>query len=94
MGLLSPKTWSLHKSKGFLKGFFSKCDQIRGNCEFGHIYWRNPSWKTSFLCSGFCEHTCSSLWCPVFEFFLNFAIIHKQFNDLFIAWFLTIKMQK
>ena len=21
-----------------------------GNCEFGHIYWRNPSWKTSFLC--------------------------------------------
>ena len=22
-----------------------------GNCVFGHIYWRNPSWKTSFLCS-------------------------------------------
>ena len=20
-----------------------------GNCGFGHIYWRNPSWKTSFL---------------------------------------------
>ena len=22
-----------------------------GNCRFGHIYWRNPSWKTSSLCS-------------------------------------------
>ena len=21
------------------------------NCGFGHINWRNPSWKTSFLCS-------------------------------------------
>ena len=21
------------------------------SCRFGHIYWRNPSWKTSFLCS-------------------------------------------
>ena len=20
-----------------------------GNCGFGHIYWRNPSWKTSFF---------------------------------------------
>ena len=21
------------------------------NCGLGHIYWRNPYWKTSFLCS-------------------------------------------
>ena len=20
-----------------------------GNCELGHIYWRNPSWNTSFF---------------------------------------------
>ena len=29
-----------------MKDFFSKCDQIRS---FGHIYWKNPSWKTSFF---------------------------------------------
>ena len=28
-----------------IKDFFSKCDQ----CRFGHIYWRNPQWKTSFF---------------------------------------------
>ena len=31
------------------KDFFSNCDQIRRNCGFGHIYWRNPSWKTLYL---------------------------------------------
>ena len=25
-----------------------------GNCGFGHIYWRNPSWKTSFFCAVTC----------------------------------------
>ena len=30
------------KMKFSNKDFFSKC-------EFGHIYWRNPYWKTSFF---------------------------------------------
>ena len=25
------------------------------NCGFGHIYWRNPSWKTSFFVQCQCE---------------------------------------
>ena len=32
-----------------IKDFFSKCDQIRRKRQFGHIYWRNPEWKTSFF---------------------------------------------
>ena len=32
-----------------IKDFFSNRDQITGNCGFGHIYWRNPWWKTSFF---------------------------------------------
>ena len=35
------------KMKFSIKGFYSKCDQIHSL--YGHIYWRNPSWKTSFL---------------------------------------------
>ena len=34
-----------------IKDFFSKCDQIPVFYEFGHIYSRNPEWKTSFLCA-------------------------------------------
>ena len=42
------------KMKFSIKYFLSKCDQIRrkletGNWGFGHIYWRNTSWKTSFF---------------------------------------------
>ena len=37
-----------------IKDFFSKCDQIE-NCRFGHIYWRNPFRKTSFLLCNFIE---------------------------------------
>ena len=33
------------------KDLFNKCDQSTENCGFGHIYWRNSWWKTSFLCS-------------------------------------------
>ena len=41
------------KIKFSIKDFFSKCDQIPTIfCGFGHIYWINPKWKTSFfLCS-------------------------------------------
>ena len=31
-----------------------------GNCGFGHIYWRNPWWKTSFFVwITICSQTCS-----------------------------------
>ena len=39
----------LHKKRKFsTKDFFSKCDQITVSCTFGHLYQRNPWWKTSF----------------------------------------------
>ena len=39
----------LHYTK---KDFFSKCEQVRRKLLiFGHIYWRSPDRKTSFLCS-------------------------------------------
>ena len=34
-------THTAWKMKFSIKDFFSKCDQIAGNCRFGHIYWRN-----------------------------------------------------
>ena len=38
------------KMKFLIKDFFSKCDKIRRKPRiFGHIYWRNPEWKTSFF---------------------------------------------
>ena len=37
------------KLKFSIKDFFSKCDQIRSFLRFGHIYLRNPWWKTSFF---------------------------------------------
>ena len=36
------------KIKFSIKVFFSKCEV---SCWFGHIYWRNPSGKTSFFCA-------------------------------------------
>ena len=53
--LWSPKfqvKMSLHKKWRFpLK--ISSVNVIKSaeNCGFGHIYWRNKYWKTSFLCS-------------------------------------------
>ena len=37
------------KMKFSIKDFFSKCNQSTWNCGFGHIYWRNPWWKTLFF---------------------------------------------
>ena len=34
-----------------IKDFFSKWTKSRGNCRFGHIYWRNPYEKLHFLYS-------------------------------------------
>ena len=39
---------SLHKKKFSIKDFFSKRISS-GKCGFGHIYWRNPWWETSFF---------------------------------------------
>ena len=39
--------------KFFMKDFFSKCAKSAVSCEFGHIYWRNPLWKTSFFVQGY-----------------------------------------
>ena len=35
------------KMKFSIKDFFRECDQIRRT--LGHIYWRNPWWKTFFV---------------------------------------------
>ena len=36
--------------KFFIKDLSSKCDEISAvSCGFGHIYWRNTYWKTSFF---------------------------------------------
>ena len=47
--LVRMDTFTAQKMKLSMKDFFSKCHQIRSSCGFGHIYWRNPSWKTSFF---------------------------------------------
>ena len=36
------KVITAQKMKSSIKNFFGKCDQIRWNLRFGHIYWRNP----------------------------------------------------
>ena len=44
------KSSTLHKkTKFFIKDFFKNVIKSAGNCGFGHIYWRNPEWKTSFF---------------------------------------------
>ena len=47
----SPYYNTAQKMKFSIKGFFSKCDQIRRKLRSGHIYWRNPNAKLHFLCS-------------------------------------------
>ena len=40
----------LHKKWGFPLTISSvNVTKSTGNCRFGHIYWRNPRWKTSFF---------------------------------------------
>ena len=44
--------FSLHKKWSFQLRISSvNITKSAGNCGFGHIYWRNSQWKTSFLCS-------------------------------------------
>ena len=43
---------SLHKKWSFpLRISSVNMTKSTGDCGFGHIYWRNPSWKLHFLCS-------------------------------------------
>ena len=35
-------TYTAQNMKFSIKDFFSKCDHIRRNMRFGHIYWKNP----------------------------------------------------
>ena len=42
--------YQLHKKWSFpLKISSVNVTKFAGNCGFGHIYWRNPEWKTSFF---------------------------------------------
>ena len=43
--------YTAQKMKISIKDFFSKCDPISRKLRIGDINWRNPWWKTSFLCS-------------------------------------------
>ena len=38
--------YTAQKIKFSIKAFFSKSAR---NCGFGHLYWRNPWWKTTFF---------------------------------------------
>ena len=67
--------FTAQKMKFYIKDFFSKCDQIRS---FGHIYWRNPSWKTSF----FVECLSHELQHLIFQF------SEKNFAWKIIFWFI------
>ena len=64
----------LHKKWSFLlKNSSVTVTKTAENCRFDHIYWRNPSWKTSFSVQ--CSEPCQT---PNMEFFV------KIFNGL--AW--------
>ena len=66
--------YTSQKMKFPIKYFLRKCDQTAGNCGFGHIYWRNSSWKTYFLCGvGFKTST----WCifsQLYDFHDDFSM--------------------
>ena len=53
----------------------------RGNCGFGHIYWRSPSWKTSF-----------SVQCVLFCKLLNVNISIDFLLKMVGYWYYTIGM--
>ena len=47
-----------------------------GNCGFGHIYWRNPEWKTSFSVQ--CE------WSNIFRENISFLLITCFWMDFYL----------
>ena len=43
---------TLHKKRSFpLRISSVNVTKFAVSCGFGHIYWRNPEWKTSFFCA-------------------------------------------
>ena len=63
------------------------------SCGFGHIYWRNPEWKTSFLCSVLCLR-----WVDVdsnsHEEFIDIHVVPNICADTLVAciWDMLIHM--
>ena len=52
MGIYWSFTHTLHKKWSCpLRIFSVNVTKSAVSCEFGHIYWRNPYWKTSFFCA-------------------------------------------
>ena len=47
--------YAAQKMNFSIKDFLSKCDQIAG---FGHILWKIPSWKITFLFSEYLKTFC------------------------------------
>ena len=55
--------FTAQKIKFSIKGFFTKLAKPAGNCGFGHIYSRNPQWKTSFFVRFFLNILDNSNYC-------------------------------
>ena len=54
--ILQACCWSLHCTKKWnfpLRISSVNVTKSAGNSGFGHIYWINPIWKTSFFCAAF-----------------------------------------
>ena len=62
-----------------MKGFFIKCDQIRGKPADLVTYWRNPEWKTSFFVEWYIlayhELQCQGK-VKIFKIFINMNLKH------------------
>ena len=66
--------FSLHKKWSFLLRISSvNATKSAGNCGFGHVYWRNPSWITSFFvqCFSLFYQTCWCIISPVLILFFH-----------------------
>ena len=55
--------FTAQKIKFSIKGFFTKLAKSAGNWGFGHIYSRNPQWKTSFFVRFFLNILDNSNYC-------------------------------
>ena len=62
MSSLTIRKPALHKKWSFPLRISSVDVTISaGNCRFGHVYWRNPSWKTSYFVQCWCSrYICSA----------------------------------
>ena len=62
MSSLTIRKPALHKKWSFPLRISSVDVTISaGNCRFGYVYWRNPSWKTSYFVQCWCSrYICSA----------------------------------